>query len=95
MIKNYDSIKRFIKYRKWEDFCRKDSIAIPIAIFLTIVFMMAFFFLDAYSDFEYFQDDLKGLLLYVIAALAGLVGILLAGMSFISSIATLTRMKKH
>lgn len=87
MIKNYDSIKRFIKYKKWEDFYRKDSIAIPIAIFMTIVFMMAFFFLDVYSDFEYFQDDLKNLLLYVIAALAGLVGILLAGMSFISSIA--------
>jgi len=48
--------------------------------------MSLFYFLDIYSDFQYFQDGIKNVCLYIASSLIGLIGILLAGMAFITSL---------
>ncbi|WP_026477579.1 hypothetical protein [Alkaliphilus transvaalensis] len=88
MFNNYPSFKRFKTYKKWNCFFDKNSIEFPISILITFLIVISFYLLNIYPNFQYFQEAIKTICLYIASSLIGLIGILLAGMAFIASILT-------
>jgi hypothetical protein len=84
----YPSIERFTKYKKWKNCIDIKSTEVFISILLTCIIVGVFYFLDIYSNFQYFQDSIKNICLYIASSLIGLIGILLTGITFISSLLT-------
>lgn len=65
------------------------SIEFPISFLITILIISLFYWLlNIYPNFNYFQEGIKNVCLYIASSLIGLIGILLAGMSFFASMLT-------
>lgn len=80
---------RIIKYERYKDYYSLNSMEVKISLLLSIAFStMAFYFLDIYNKFAFFESAIIDLLSYVIAGEFGLIGMALAGMAIITSLIT-------
>lgn len=78
-------IERFLKYRKYKEILSFKVIECRIALLLTLIFLLLFKILNVYNEFEFFEAALQNVAIYIAAALIGMLGIILAGIAFMTS----------
>ncbi|WP_432664186.1 hypothetical protein R9X47_27100 [Wukongibacter baidiensis] len=73
--------KRFNKYKKWKDITNIKATECILALIFTMLFLALTYFLDLYNGFQYYEEALKNITLYIASALIGMIGIILAGIA--------------
>lgn len=78
-------LARFIKYKKFNEFFDTKSLESIAAIFMVIIFTFISECINLYEKFESFRPALQNIVIYIAAALIGMIGIILAGISIVIS----------
>ena len=77
-------ISRFIKYKKFKEFLDYESMESIVAFLMTIIFIFMSECINLYEKFDIFELAIQ-ISIYVAAALIGMIGIILAGISIVIS----------
>ncbi|WP_419750628.1 hypothetical protein [Terrisporobacter petrolearius] len=76
-------LSRFLKYKKFTEFVDYKSMESIIALLMTMIFVFISECINLYEKFDIFQPALQNIAIYVAAALIGMIGIILAGISIV------------
>lgn len=81
-------INRRINCKKIFDYVDIRNFEVLLSIFTSIAIFFATVFINMYSNFDAFTDNICDIVLCIIGALIGVLGILLAGVAFIAGLFT-------
>jgi len=87
-------IKKIIHLKKYKNIYNFKAFEVYMALIVSIIGLAFMCFLNLYDDFFTFIDSIKSLVLYVIAAYIGLIGITLSGVAIIVSVISSKLQKK-
>ncbi|CEQ14862.1 hypothetical protein [Paraclostridium sordellii] len=78
-------IKRFFKYNKFNEIANLKLIECKIAFLTTLILLFVFYKIKIYDEFKLFEPAVQNVAIYIAAALIGMLGIILAGIAFMTS----------
>lgn len=78
-------ISRFIKYKKFKEFLDYESMESKVALLMTVIFVFISECINLYEKFDIFESAIQNISIDIAAALIGMIGIILAGISIVIS----------
>ncbi|MEE6452551.1 hypothetical protein RAH41_18470 [Gottfriedia acidiceleris] len=79
-------INRFTQSGKWKDFINFKSFECKVSFFISLLFVLFIYVIDVYNNLEHYLVDIQNITLYIVQALIGAIGMIIAGVAIVMSV---------